>query len=69
VFKLVSGPVASLGDSVRGPFCVVEVWEHGVVLLSTGSTGFRNAAAFARHISSLARYLDKRSVHAALAAS
>jgi hypothetical protein len=69
VLEVVSGPVANLGDGVRGPFRVVEVRDNGVVLLSTGSTGFRDAAAFTRHISNLACYLDKSSVCAALAAS
>jgi hypothetical protein len=69
VLEVVSGPVPNLGDGVRGPFRVLEVRDNGVVLLSTGSTGFRDAAAFTRHISNLARYLDRRSVRAALAAS
>jgi hypothetical protein len=69
VLEVVSGPVANLGDGVRGHFCVVEVPDIDVVLLSTGSPVFCDAAAFTRHISNLARYRDKRSVRATLAAS
>jgi hypothetical protein len=69
VLEIVSGPVANLGDGVRGPFHALEVHDNGVVLLSTGSTSFCDAAAFTRHISNFARHLDKRSVRAALAAS
>jgi hypothetical protein len=69
VLEVVSGPVANLGDGVRGPYRVLEVRDNGVVLLSTGSTGFRDAAAFTRHISNLARYLDKSSVRAAVSAT
>jgi hypothetical protein len=69
VLEVVSGPVANLGDGVCGPFRVLEVRDYGIVLLSTGSTGFRDAAACTRHISNLGRCLDKHSGHAGLAAS
>ena len=58
VLEVVSGPVANLGDGVRGPFRVLEVRDNGVVLLTTGSTGFRDAAAFTRHISNPAKSHD-----------
>jgi hypothetical protein len=61
--------VANLGDGVCGPFRVFNVCDNGTVLLTTGSTGFCKASAFMCHVSNLARYLDKRFVRAALAAS
>jgi hypothetical protein len=50
VLQVVSGHVHNLGDGVQGPFHALEVrdsrtFSNGVVLFSTGSTGFRNAAA------------------------
>lgn len=66
VLEVLSGPVASLAKSVLGPFRVVEVRESGVVVLSTGDTAFKDTVVFKRHISNLARYLDKSSVRAAL---
>jgi hypothetical protein len=66
VLEVVSGPVAALDKSVLGPFRVVEVRDSGVVVLTIGNTAFKNAVLFKRHISNLARYLDKSSVRAAL---
>jgi hypothetical protein len=66
VLEVLSGPVASLAKSVLGPFRVVEVRESGVVVLSTGDTAFKDTVVFKRHISNLARYLDRSSVRAAL---
>ena len=66
VLEVLSGPVASLDRAVLGPFKVVEVRDSGVVVLSTGDTAFKVAVLFKRHISNLARYLDKSSVRAAL---
>jgi hypothetical protein len=67
VLEVVSGPVPTLGEAVKGPFRVVEVRGNGVVVLTTGSTDFRQAVHFTRHISHLARYLDRASVRSALA--
>lgn len=67
VLEVVSGPVAALGEAVKGPFRVVEVRGNGVVVLTTGSTDFKQAVHFTRHISNLARYLDRSSVRSALA--
>ncbi len=66
VLEVLSGPVAALGKSVLGPFRVVEVRDSGVVVLSTGNTAFKDTVVFKRHISNLARYLDKSCVRAAL---
>jgi len=66
VLEVLSGPVASLDRAVLGPFRVVEVRESGVVVLGTGDTAFKDTVLFKRHISNLARYLDKSSVRAAL---
>jgi hypothetical protein len=66
VLEVVSGPVAALDKAVLGPFKVVEIRDSGVVVLSTGDTAFKNAVLFKRHITNLARYLDKSSVRAAL---
>ncbi len=57
--------MAALDKSVLGPFRVVELRDSGVVVLSTGDTAFKDAVLFKRHISNLARYLDKSSVRAA----
>jgi transposase InsO family protein len=67
VLEIVSGPVPALGEAVKGPFRVVQVRDNGVVVLTTGSTGFRDAVCFKRHVSNLARYLDKSCVRSALA--
>lgn len=67
VLEVVSGPVPALGEAVKGPFRVLEVRGNGVVILSTGSTDFKAAAPFSRHISNLARYLDKYTVREGLA--
>jgi hypothetical protein len=64
--EVVSGPVSTLGEAVKGPFRVVEVRGHGVVVLTTGGTAFKPAVLFTRHISNLARYLDRSSVRASL---
>jgi hypothetical protein len=66
VLEVLCGPVAALAKSVLGPFRVVEVCESGVVVLSTGDTAFKDTVVFKRHISNLARYLDKSSVQAAM---
>ncbi len=66
VLEVLSGPVAALDKSVLGPFRVVDLRDSGVVVLSTGDTAFKDAVLFKRHISNLARYLDKSSVRAAL---
>ena len=68
VLEIVSGPIPTLGEAVKGPYRVVELCSNGVVVLSTGSTGFKEAVCFKRHISNLARYLDKASVQAAFVA-
>jgi hypothetical protein len=69
VLEVVSGPVAALGEAVKGPFRVVELRGNGVVVLTTGRTDFRQAVQFTRHISNLARYLDRFSVRSASAQS
>jgi hypothetical protein len=61
--------VSTLGEAVKGPFRVVEVRGNSVVVLTTGSTDFKHAVLFTRHISTLARYLDRSSVRATLAPS
>lgn len=67
--EVVSGPVSTLGEAVKGPFRVVEVRGNGVVVLTTGSTDFKQAVHFTRNIGNLARYLDRASVRAAMAQS
>jgi hypothetical protein len=67
--EVVSGPVSTLGEAVKGPFWVVEVRGNGVVVLTTGGTAFKQAVLFTRHISNLARYLDRSSVRASLVPS
>jgi hypothetical protein len=67
--EVVSGHVSTLGEAVKGPFRVVEVRGNGVVVLTTGSTDFKQAVLFTRHISTLARYLDRSSVRANFAPS
>lgn len=65
VLEVLSGSVASLDQAVRGLFRFVEVHDSGVVVLRTGDPAFRDTVLFKRHISNLARYLDKASVRAA----
>jgi hypothetical protein len=66
VLEVLSGPVAALDKCVLGLFRVLEVRDSGVVVLSTGDTAFKDTVVFKRHISNLARYLDKSSVRAAM---
>jgi hypothetical protein len=50
VLEVVSGPVATLGEAVKGPFRVVEVRGNGVVIVATGGTAFKQAELFPRNI-------------------
>jgi hypothetical protein len=69
VLEVVSGPVPTLGEAVKGPFRVVEVRGNGVVIVATGGTAFKQAELFPRNISSLAKFYDKASVRSSLAQS
>jgi hypothetical protein len=66
VLEVVSGPVATLDKSVLGPFRVLEVRDSGVVIVSTGDTAFKDTRTFTRHISNLAKFVDKSTVRAEL---
>lgn len=63
--EVISGPVASFHDNVKGPFRVLQVCPDGTVLLSSGSTQFKDAVTFKRHITNLAVYYDKKAALAA----
>jgi len=62
VLEVISGPVASMEDGVKGPFRVVEIKDNGVVVLSTGVAAFKDAILFKRHLSNLVKYHTKWSL-------
>ena len=45
-----------LRSNVNGPFLVRQLLNKGSVVLSTGSTAFKEAKTFTRHISKLAKF-------------
>lgn len=55
-----SGPLRA---KARGPFTVQEVRGEGVVMLNIGTTGFKEAQSFERHISFLSKYYDQQSLN------
>lgn len=61
VLELVSGPVPSLGEHVRGPYRLVDFCGPGgqLAVLETGGTEFRPSQRFNRHVKNLARYLAR----------
>ena len=63
VLEVLSDPVSSLGEHVKGQFKIVGFtgMQNEVTVLSTGATEFKDAILFRRHVSTLAKYFSKYS--------
>lgn len=56
VLEVVSGPVGSFAEGVKGPWIVKEIRGNGTVVLSTGKTDFKDVILFTRHVANLVKY-------------